>query len=340
MKYRVPEPCVLLQLATEPVFETVRKPVSVAVIVTPPPTPTPTPSRLPGHQPKPLQANQRLEQALSKSGESEQALQHLGLEADSLRERLSTALSSNARLGSGDGDGEGNGNAVGERIRGEGGAPTDSAKQDQEGEGEGGGGGGGGQEGAGNAGGGDSIAEDVDNIAAATATTATATTTADPESARATLARDLEAASSKLQEETVKLRRAEETCSDLERRLSLEQGLSRDKSEELHAEIKALLERVKGAEKGEEEAMKAAATEASRAAEVREGAEGAQTELAWLRARLAESEEESERATELKGTLEVTRDALDELRCGIGAGVGVGDRGLEFRELALRERQS
>lgn len=54
--------------------------------------------------------------------------------------------------------------------------------------------------------------------------------------------------------------------------------------------------------------------QAQRAAEVREVAEEAEAELTFLRGRLSEWEEEESRAAELKGTLETTRDALDELR--------------------------
>lgn len=270
-----------------------------------PPPRNPTP---PGSPTNPRQANQRLEQALSRSTESEKALVELGHEADSLRDKLSAALASNIAKGNVDGDG--GGNAATERVREMEGGGGDSANEHQEG---GGGEGGGGIEGSSN-GAGENVGEDIDHIAAAAAGNATA----DVERARATLARDLEAASSRLNEETANLRRAELTCSGLERQLSLERSQAETNSGELRGEIEALLERVKGAEKGEEEAMKAAATEARRAAEVREDAEGAQTELAWLRARLAEAEEESERAAELKGTLEVTRDALDELRWGSG----------------------
>lgn len=55
-------------------------------------------------------------------------------------------------------------------------------------------------------------------------------------------------------------------------------------------------------------------TQAQRAAEVREAAEGAEAELAFLRGRLSEWEEEESRSAEIKSTLETTRDALDELR--------------------------
>ena len=48
---------------------------------------------------------------------------------------------------------------------------------------------------------------------------------------------------------------------------------------------------------------------------MREAAEEAEAELVLLRGRLKEWEEEESRAAELKGTLETTRDALDELRC-------------------------
>lgn len=56
--------------------------------------------------------------------------------------------------------------------------------------------------------------------------------------------------------------------------------------------------------------------QAQRASEVREAAEEAEAELVFLRGRLSEWEEEESRAAELKGTLETTRDALDDLRCG------------------------
>lgn len=83
---------------------------------------------------------------------------------------------------------------------------------------------------------------------------------------------------------------------------------------ELQADLNIALARVEELERSGSEAMEAAGTEAARAAAAREGLEGAEAELVELRGRLGEWEEEMTRAAELKGTLEMTRDAMDELR--------------------------
>lgn len=101
-----------------------------------------------------------------------------------------------------------------------------------------------------------------------------------------------------------------ERASDLEKRLNIEETFSW----ELREEAKGLRASLQEAEKLGEEAMQAAGTEAARAAELREGFQTAEAELEEMRRRLIEYEEDSVRAAELKGTLEMTRDALDELR--------------------------
>ena len=102
-----------------------------------------------------------------------------------------------------------------------------------------------------------------------------------------------------------------EGTADLEKRLTLEETLS----QELRDEVEFMKAKLQVSEKSGEEAMRAAATEAARAAEVREELETAEVNLQGMRGRLAEYEEESVRMAELKGTLEIARDALDELRC-------------------------
>lgn len=84
---------------------------------------------------------------------------------------------------------------------------------------------------------------------------------------------------------------------------------------DLRTDMEGLLGRAEKAENTAVEAMKAAETEASRGAELRDCFENAEAEMLGLRERMVEWEEEFSRATELKRTLEMTRDALDELRC-------------------------
>lgn len=106
-------------------------------------------------------------------------------------------------------------------------------------------------------------------------------------------------------------RSAEPKEQDQERLIAAEQSRS---LRELQADLEVALARVTELERSGSEAMQAAGTEAARAAEAREGLEGAEAELVELRGRRLEWEEEMTRSAELKGTLEVTRDALDELR--------------------------
>lgn len=114
----------------------------------------------------------------------------------------------------------------------------------------------------------------------------------------------------KMRDLAAKLREEGERSADLQERLHTEQSRCRD----FEADLAVALARVAALEQSGKEAMEAAGTEAARAAEAREGLEVAEAEVVALRARLVESEEEAARATELKATLEITRDALDELR--------------------------
>lgn len=222
-----------------------------------------------------VQANQRLEQALSRSTESERISAELGLEAQQLRERLSEALDKPAAVA-------GNKQApdnVAAAAGTEGGDTGSAAAQDSAD---------------------DSDARNTTEDAAAN----------DAAAAIDGLKRDLEQATRRLQENASTLGEQRERCAELQTRLAAERTIS----EELREGSQALLARAEGAERTEGEAMAAAAAEARRAAEVREAAEVAEAELSRLRGRAEEWEEEERRAAELKGTLESTRDALDELR--------------------------
>lgn len=236
----------------------------------------------PEHQQKHLlynQANQRLEQALSRNTESERISAELGLEAQKLRERLAAALSETPDK---DNDSKPDSDAA---------TTADATPAAANAEG-----------------------QDIGDNAVSPVSTkftpvdATAAATIDG------LRRDFERASAEIEAQASALQEERERASGLETRLAAEQ----ENSEKLLSETRALSARAEGAEKAEEEAMTAAAAEARRAAEVREEAEGAGEEVARLRGRLAEWEEEGARAVEVKGALETTRDALDELRWGPG----------------------
>lgn len=102
----------------------------------------------------------------------------------------------------------------------------------------------------------------------------------------------------------------EKKSTELEHRLAEEQARAQGFCDELEA----MRGRVIAAEKHGDEAISAAATEASRAAQARELLEASEAELKELRQARADWEDESARAAELKATLEITRDALDEAR--------------------------
>lgn len=102
----------------------------------------------------------------------------------------------------------------------------------------------------------------------------------------------------------------EQKSVELEDRLAEEQARARSFQAELEVARGLML----ASEKNGDEAMAAAATEAARAAEAREELDVAESELKGLRGRLVEFEEESVRASELKATLEITRDTVDEIR--------------------------
>lgn len=241
---------------------------------------------------------------MARSADSERISAELGLEAQQLRQRLATAI---AEAEAANPDNSDNNNKTG-------GDPVAAAaaeppqEQNLDGSSD------------------DDPDPDINSSSAAAAASPSAleeenadTNTNTATAAAATMAmddlkRDLERATSQLEAQASTLRQERERTSELEGRLSAEQALG----EELRAESQALSSRAEGAERAEGEAMKAAATEAQRAAEVREEFEQVEGELVFLRGRVSEWEEEEARGAELKGTLETTRDALDELRCGVG----------------------
>lgn len=203
--------------------------------------------------------NQRLEQALGRTAESDERSAALGREAEELRARLSAALAEvNAE--------DGGGGDIGVT------APAQPAQTD-------------------------AAAGDASPLlTAATEHDLVSSSSGRPQGSPA--------------REELEGEREKTESLELEECLAREQARSHD----LQTDVEALVARVASAEKAGEEAMRAAATEASRGAETREGLENAEAELFGLRRRLAEWEEESARAAELMGTLESTRDALDEAR--------------------------
>lgn len=229
-------------------------------------------------------ASQRLEQALARCAAQEQALKESGEELQELRGRVSLVSSAKKE----------------DTIAGE--EPTEQDAAGADGEGIGG-------------------RADEAEVGAGDLASEAGVSASGSEGPEANLLRleKLEQDPSALERRRLvdEQRRAREVVAELEQRSTeLEDRLAEEQNRArgFYTELEAARGRVAAAEKHGDEAMAAAATEASRAAEVREALEEAEVELRRLRSRQVEWEEESSRVAELKVTLEMTRDTLDEVR--------------------------